>query len=423
VAGGLAGLFGLNIVEYEPALQKIPDFFFGALPWFAAPYISLNIFRAFGEKEYKDWKHVRSEGGMVGRFLVIMGFSATISLATTMLMAKAGFLKPLAGQEPQSISRAQDAMQASGDNGSGMVNPSEYMPYIVPAALAGAVLYQFAKSVAKENSAQSLKKTFSAVTTWAGDMAITLAKGVDKAFFMYLNFVGVPATAVLMSQTLGGGFSKLAPFAGYYGTVLLNFAVSAAALAAAARSLNCRKKEFGGFARAMREAFFRSSSAMTLPVTKEALQGMGLSKDVRETVPVAGLSLNMAGVSQYLAATGMASLYLLDMNPTLGQALSVIGLSVAFSVGVPGAPASTIMLLDPVLSKVGLDNVQRAAIYKMVLPLDRIFDMFQTALNVGWDMVAAVHVDGGIKKKNGPEGPPDKNKGAADEATRLQPRP
>lgn len=427
VAGGLTGLLGFNVVEYEPALENVPKFFFAALPWFAAPYISLNIFRAFGEKEYRDWKHVRSEGGMVGRFLAIMGFSATLSLITTTMMAKAGLLKPFDQTTSQNSSDEHMEAQANKDE-TGMINPSEYMPYIVPAALAGAVVYQFAKNIAKKNPAHPLKKVFSAAATWAGDGAITLAKGVDKAFFMYLNFIGVPATAVLMSQTMGGGFSKLAPFAGYYGTVLLNFAVSAVALAAAARSLNCRKKEFGGFARVMREAFFRSSSAMTLPVTKEALHGMGLSKDVRETVPVAGLSLNMAGVSQYLAATGMASLYLLDMEPTLGQALSVIGLSVAFSVGVPGAPASTIMLLDPVLSKVGLDNVQRAAIYKMVLPLDRIFDMFQTALNVGWDMIAAIHVDGGIKnkKKNGPEGPPDKNdKGAAvaDEVTRLQPRP
>jgi len=416
--GAATGLAGLNIVEYMPDLEKIPQFFLGSLPWGAAPYISLSIFRAFAEKKYESWKDVKNEGAMVGRFLAIMGFSGALSLGATMMMAKTGFLQPFDEQTLQLFSTMSGT-----EGGKGGGSPSDYMPYIIPAVLAGVVCYQVARNALKSNPVEGLKKAFSTAATRAGDAAIGLASLMDKAFFMYLNFIGIPATGILMSQTMSGGFSQLAPFGGYYATVVLNMTLSSLAAMGAAYALNCRKKEFKGLWRAAREAFSRSSSAMTLPVTKEVLEEVGLSKDVRETVPVAGLSLNMAGITQYLAATGIAALYFFDMEPTLGQMLSVIGLSVMFSIGVPGAPASTIMLLDPVLSKIGLDQMQRGMIYKMVLPVDRLLDMGQTALNVIWDMIAAIHTDGGIKKKDGPEGPPDKNKGAADNVIRLQPRP
>lgn len=77
---------------------------------------------------------------------------------------------------------------------------------------------------------------------------------------------------------------------------------------------------------------------------------------------------------------------------------TVMGLCILTAFGAPGAPASTVVFLEPVLNKMGLSPAMAARMYEIIMPIDRPADMAQTSLNVSGDMVVAMGKDLRFKK-------------------------
>jgi hypothetical protein len=398
-AVGLGGhMAGVNTTSI-PGLEQTPGMFFGALPYVALPFISLSIFRAFSEKSLME------EAGTLVRFAGTMATGVMIGLGMTY-----GMSDILAGITPPDPSEIRDA---SGGGGPGAFSPSQYILHGIGLFAAFSVAYKSAKNKLSDGFNKAAEKKDGVVATLsnvfnkasgvlinkytapaivkAGDITKKAANIMDKGFFGYMNYLGIPAIFMMMNNvTNKGGFEQLANYGGYYATVTAGMAACAVALTGAAYAYGCRKKEFGEIAKTVSTAFGISSSAATMPVTKESLKNMGVSAKTRESVVPLGANFNMMGTSLYLGVTAASAMVMFDLDPTPAKLASVMLLSVGTAFGAPGAPASTLIFLDPVLAKAGLSAQQAQKIYEMVIPADRIFDMAQTSLNVWGDMTVAI---------------------------------
>jgi Na+/H+-dicarboxylate symporter len=129
-------------------------------------------------------------------------------------------------------------------------------------------------------------------------------------------------------------------------------------------------------------AFTTSSSAATLPVTlQQTTKQLGVSKTVANFVLPVGVTINMDGTSCYqaIAAVFIAQVFGLDL--TLTQQLTVVLTATLSSIGTPGVPGGSIIMLVIVLSSVGLP----AAGLALILGIDRPLDMLRTVVNITGD--------------------------------------
>ncbi len=148
-------------------------------------------------------------------------------------------------------------------------------------------------------------------------------------------------------------------------------------------------KFFKGIIPAQMVAFSTSSSAATLPVTmKQVKNELGVSKDVANFVLPVGVTINMDGTSCYqaIAAVFIAQVFGIDLS--FGQQLTIVLTALMASIGTPGVPGGSIVMLIIVLTSVGIP-VEGLA---LILGIDRPLDMLRTAVNVTGDSTVSTIV-------------------------------
>lgn len=142
------------------------------------------------------------------------------------------------------------------------------------------------------------------------------------------------------------------------------------------------RRFFRATAPAQLVAFSSSSSAATLPVTMEcARDRLGASEDVASFVCSLGVSFNMDGTAMYQAVvvTFLAQLYGVDLS--FADKLLVTIMAASLSIGVPGIPGGSLVVMAVVLDSIGVPT-QGIAI---ILAVDRVLDMCRTVVNVSGD--------------------------------------
>lgn len=136
-------------------------------------------------------------------------------------------------------------------------------------------------------------------------------------------------------------------------------------------------------------AFSTSSSAATLPVTlKQVINELRVSKTVANFVLPVGVTINMDGTSCYqaIAAVFIAQVFGIDL--TISQQISIVLLATVASIGSPGVPGGSIVMLIIVLTTVGIP-VEGLA---LILGVDRPIDMLRTVVNITGDSTVATIV-------------------------------
>lgn len=398
-AGGAAiGLAGINL-GLLPVLGLAPAAFFGVLPWLAAPFIGLNIYKSFSQYS------IIKEAPTLLRFAAITAAGFAISMGVTMGMtALFGVVNP-----------ATIAAAAIPGGAAGGFSPMQYMLPIIGVFTAAALAFKRAKATVagafnkpsdKPGVAGKLTNAYNKVVglvvnkytaplmVKAGELGEKATDLINKGFPKFIDYVGIPAVAVLMSATMAtGGLGLLGAFAGYYVTAFTGLAVGGAAMMAAYYQMGCRGKDFKELGSAAATGFSLSSSSATMPKEREALKAMGVSAKTRDTVVPLGGVFNMYGTSLYMGLTAFYAMAMFNPAATLMNYVKTAATVMAIALGAPGIPASNITLLDPVLQQTGLVAAQIHKVYAMIIPADRILDMTQTALNVLGDMIAAVHPD------------------------------
>ncbi|WP_235832023.1 dicarboxylate/amino acid:cation symporter [Ancylomarina longa] len=136
-------------------------------------------------------------------------------------------------------------------------------------------------------------------------------------------------------------------------------------------------------------AFSTSSSAATLPVTMECVEKkVGVSNEVASFVLPVGVTINMDGTSCYqaIAAVFIAQVFGVHLD-LIDQLIIVITATIA-SIGTPGVPGGSIVMLIIVLTSVGIP-VEGLA---LILGIDRPLDMLRTVVNITGDATVATIV-------------------------------
>jgi Na+/H+-dicarboxylate symporter len=134
-------------------------------------------------------------------------------------------------------------------------------------------------------------------------------------------------------------------------------------------------------------AFSTSSTNATLPLTMKAVEeNDGVSKKVIGfTIPL-GATVNMNGTALYecVAVLFIAQVY--GVHLTMVQQILVVFTSLLAAIGSAGIPMAGIVMMVVILKTVGLPLEGIG----LILPVDRLLDMFRTSLNTYGDTCAAV---------------------------------
>jgi Na+/H+-dicarboxylate symporter len=156
------------------------------------------------------------------------------------------------------------------------------------------------------------------------------------------------------------------------------------------------KQFFNAAAPVQMLAFTTSSSAATLPLTMERTQKhLGVSEEVSSFVLPVGVTINMDGTSCYQAVAAVFLAQVLGLDLTFGQMLLILATATISSIGTPGIPGGSIVMLMIVLDAVGIPIEGLA----LILGIDRPLDMLRTVVNVTGDMTVSCVVDEGNKTK------------------------
>jgi len=213
---------------------------------------------------------------------------------------------------------------------------------------------------------------------------------VQHAMIMIIHMVMAIApygVAALLTKVVGqSGFSVLKALLVYGATVLLGLLIHAGAVYAGLVRVFAKVK-FGAFLKAARPAqliaFSTSSSSAALPITMEcAEENLGVSNAVSSFVIPLGSTVNMDGTALYqgVAAVFIAQVFGIDLS--IGDQLSIVGAATMASVGAAGVPGAGMITLAMVLTASGIPTVGVA----LILGVDRLLDMFRTAVNVTGDL-------------------------------------
>ncbi len=169
----------------------------------------------------------------------------------------------------------------------------------------------------------------------------------------------------------------LCAYIGYIIHALVVYSVAAASFA----KINPMAFFKGAFA-AMIFAFTSTSSAATLPVSKECAHEMGAEDDIAAFVLPLGSTINMDGTAIYQCVATVFIASCAGMQLTLGQMVVVVLTATLASIGTAGVSGAGMIMLAMVLETIGIP----VAYIGLIVAVDRLFDMGRTCLNVTRDI-------------------------------------
>jgi Na+/H+-dicarboxylate symporter len=137
-------------------------------------------------------------------------------------------------------------------------------------------------------------------------------------------------------------------------------------------------------------AFSTGSSTVTMPVTYQRLQRVGLREQSASLGALVGSNFNNDGTALYEAMAALFIAQLLGVELSLGQQVLVVLTSVVASVGAAGIPEAGLVTMTLVFSAVKLPIEYIA----LLLTVDWFLDRCRTMINVLGDMTVACLLDG-----------------------------
>ena len=154
---------------------------------------------------------------------------------------------------------------------------------------------------------------------------------------------------------------------------------------------------FKGASAAMIFAFTSTSSAATLPVSKECADNMGAEGDISSFVLPLGATINMDGTAIYQCFATVFLASCAGMHLTISQMALVVVTATLASIGTAGVSGAGMIMLAMVLEAIGIP----VSYIGLIVAVDRLFDMGRTCLNVTGDIACSLCVTKWESKKAG----------------------
>lgn len=136
-------------------------------------------------------------------------------------------------------------------------------------------------------------------------------------------------------------------------------------------------------------AFSSSSSLATLGSSIECSRKLGIKKEIREVVLPIGATINMDGTAIFLSIISLFIATVYGIELTFIQMLLLVLVVVITSIGTPGIPGASLMIIAITLESVGLPLSGIA----LIAGIDILLEMLGTAMNVCGDIVCSLLID------------------------------
>ena len=234
--------------------------------------------------------------------------------------------------------------------------------------------------------------------TMVRDLVASIYSVIEKmmSFIIHLSPIGVFAYMTWVVSTQGAAILGslalvlLCAYIAYILHALLTYSTAARVFG----GLN-PLKFFKGASPAMIFAFTSTSSAATLPVSKECASDLGADQDVASFVLPLGATINMDGTAIYQCVATVFIASCCGLNLTLGQMITVVITATLASIGTAGVSGAGMIMLAMVLEAIGIP----VSYIGLIVAVDRLFDMGRTCLNVTGDISCSVCVSKWEEKK------------------------
>lgn len=376
----LAIMFALLVPEYVPYVSWMGDLFIRGLKMVIIPLILSSIISGITNIGSAD------NLGRIGlKTLLYYLLTSTLAIVTGLLFVN--LIKPGVGAE-LGLSQTVEGLGATRDSfGTTMMNivPTNIFVAIVENKMLSiiffAILFGFFITKTKSKHRIFLTDLFNSVF----DVMMKITMFVIK--FTPLGIFGIIAKVVSEHSNL----TELGTRMGIYmATVFIALVVHSFLtlpfLLKFIGKVN-PSKHFNAVKTALITAFSTSSSSATLPLTMTAVEdNSGVSNKITSFTLPLGATVNMDGTALYelIAAMFIAQAYGIDLSIT-AQIIAVFTALLA-SIGAAGIPMAGLVMITIVLSAIGLPLEGVG----LILAVDRILDMFRTAVNVWSDTCGAV---------------------------------
>ena len=232
----------------------------------------------------------------------------------------------------------------------------------------------------------------------AQDLVTSLYAVIDRvmSFIIALSPIGVFTMMAWVVATQGPeiltslGIVIGCAYLGYIVHAVICYSVSAQVFAGISPFTFFKKSS-----PAMIFAFTSTSSAATIPLSKECADELGAENDVSSFVIPLGATINMDGTAIYQCVATIFLATCCGMTLTLGQMVTIVVPAPLASIGTAGTPGAGMIMLAMVLQAMNIPVDMIMIIYGV----DRLFDMGRTCLNITGDISCALCVTKWENKK------------------------
>lgn len=233
----------------------------------------------------------------------------------------------------------------------------------------------------------------------AGEKGQLLFRAVDSAaevafrvMALILATSGIGVFALICPVIAENGLQVLLPLLKVILVAYIGYGIHMAVVYSASVGLIARVSPLTFYKAILRPglvAFSSASSVAALPFTLEAVESLGVKKEIAGFVIPLGTTINMDGTAIYqgICAIFIAQIFGITLDFT--QQLTVVLTSTLASIGAAGVPGAGMIMLAMVLQSVGLP-VEGIA---LVAGIDRILDMGRTVVNMAGDAACALCIN------------------------------
>jgi len=381
IAGGFFGYFFSSATSYT---NWIGDIFLRALNMIIIPLILTSVITGVAS--------VGSKGNLGRLGLKTIGYyilSSIAAIITGFLLVS--LIKPGVGADLGLTIPADDISVASDSFGSTLIEiiPTNIFESLVEGNMLSiiffAVLFGFFITRIEDKPRLMLMDVIQSVL----DVVMKITMFVIK--FTPIGIFSITAKVISQQIQMGNDLSEIISRLGLYTvTVLAGLLIHAFITLSLSVKLLGRAnpvKHFRNMATPLLTAFSTSSSNATLPLSMEAVEYRdGVSNKIASFTLPLGATINMDGTALYecVAVIFIAQAYGFDL--TFTQHLIIVLTALLAAIGAAGIPMAGLVMMAVVLRAVGLPLEGIG----LILAVDRILDMFRTAVNVYGDTCAAV---------------------------------
>lgn len=378
----VAGLLTGQTSPYYDIYDIVGQLFLNALKLVIVPLVVSSII--IGIARMGEGESVKSLGLKTFGFYLITCFCATLVGYLFVTVMEPGYLEePLVSSQPINVTEGAPSAKIK------EIILKIVPPNVIQAAAEGQMLglivfcLLFGYFTSKIDASLSTPM----LTFWRAVFQVMM-----KITHFVMKFLPIGVFALVAKVVASTGFDTIKTAGWFFATVVL--ALGAYMFIVLPLFLKfvggvSPLKQLKAMGPALITAFTTSSSAATLPVTLECLeQRAGVSNRIASFTLPLGTSIHLAGsaLHECVAVLFIAQVYGIAL-PFATQAI-IVFLAFLTSLGLAGIPSASIVAIVVILNMMGLPLEGLA----IVLAVDRIVDMFRTAVNVFSNSVTSVLV-------------------------------